>query len=322
MFCSSGSTGFEVESSTTAATTGACNLCTGEPIYFTTGQFEGKTVRAELIEVQKAELGRKYARIDRRPLDPPPVVLLKLYIVNDAGTTAEKETEISDYEEVENIGLVCHVDLFPVSPAGAAPAGAAAMGTHNQFIPYTSADFARQNAERNEPAHRLGPAQDVPVDGSLSTMSCGFIEHSKCTDSLMGETFVQPICMDFQGRRALIAVFGDLAVRITGVFILRYRIFDVFSKHHPNDIKVPIHAECFGGPFRIYASKDFPGLPESTELTKALARWGVRVNVRATERKRRRKSSIAAASVKGKGKALARAPSRSEDDEDNDDEDN
>lgn len=136
---------------------------------------------------------------------------------------------------------------------------------------------------------KVGPAQDVPVDGSLSTMSCGFIEHSKCTDSLMGETFVQPICMDFQGRRALIAVFGvgdiqhsssihvddtfctcfqDLAVRITGVFILRYRIFDVFSKHHPNDIKVPIHAECFGGPFRIYASKDFPGLPESTELTK------------------------------------------------------
>lgn len=105
----------------------------------------------------------------------------------------------------------------------------------------------------------------------------------------MGETFVQPICIDFRGKKAIMAVFGvgdilhissfvsitcfatctqDLAVRITGVFTLRYRIFDVFSKHHPNDNKVPIYAECFGGTFRIYASKDFPGLPESTDLTK------------------------------------------------------
>ena len=52
------------------------------------------------------------------------------------------------------------------------------------------------------------------------------------------------------------------------MFVLRYRIFDVFSKSHPGDGKIPINAERIGGPFRIYASKDFPGLLESTELTK------------------------------------------------------
>ncbi len=34
----------------------------GAPLHFNTGQFTGKHVRAELIELQKADLGRKYAR--------------------------------------------------------------------------------------------------------------------------------------------------------------------------------------------------------------------------------------------------------------------
>jgi len=33
----------------------------GRPIHFVGGQFAGQTVRAELHEVQKADLGRKYA---------------------------------------------------------------------------------------------------------------------------------------------------------------------------------------------------------------------------------------------------------------------
>jgi hypothetical protein len=34
----------------------------GAPLHFTTGQFTGKHVRAELIELQKADLGRKFVR--------------------------------------------------------------------------------------------------------------------------------------------------------------------------------------------------------------------------------------------------------------------
>jgi hypothetical protein len=88
----------------------------GHPIHFSTGQFAGQTVRTELIEVQKADLGRKfvspflttrvitkfardrYARVDRRPLDPPPAVLLKLYFVYNHGTERETEREVDNYE--------------------------------------------------------------------------------------------------------------------------------------------------------------------------------------------------------------------------------
>ena len=39
----------------------------------------------------------RYTRVDRRPLDPPPIVLLKYYIVNGVGTPNELEEEIEDY---------------------------------------------------------------------------------------------------------------------------------------------------------------------------------------------------------------------------------
>lgn len=74
------------------------------PVSFVSGQFAGRTIRFELQELQKAESGRKkvfrpllytsskgpdwfahrYAKVDRRPLDPPPAVLLRVIEVRDA----------------------------------------------------------------------------------------------------------------------------------------------------------------------------------------------------------------------------------------------
>ena len=42
-------------------------------------------------------------------------------------------------------------------------------------------------------------------------------------------------------------------------------MFDLFSISNGSQ---PILAECWGRPFRIYATKQFPGLEPSTELTK------------------------------------------------------
>jgi hypothetical protein len=41
----------------------------------------------------------RYARVDRRPLDPPPVVLLRMFHVNHPGSDQETEREL-DYESV------------------------------------------------------------------------------------------------------------------------------------------------------------------------------------------------------------------------------
>ncbi|KAF4607905.1 hypothetical protein EYR40_000241 [Pleurotus pulmonarius] len=164
----------------------------GERIHFSTGQFAGQVVRAELTEIQKADLGRKYARVDRRPLDPPPVVLLKLYITYPI-EGGEREEEVPDYE-------------------------------------------------------------------SIITALC------------------------------------DLAVKVEGTFILRYRVFDLFSRPTDSD-QLAIQAECYGRQFKVYSTKEFPGLQASTNLTKHLARWGVRLNIRETERKRGKKDNTSVSPV-------------------------
>ncbi|KAG6853519.1 hypothetical protein C0991_003514 [Blastosporella zonata] len=145
-------------------------------------------------------------------------------------------------------------------------------------------------------------------------------ENSKMTSALVGATFVQPAIVDHQGKKSIMFVFADLAVKTEGSFILRYRFFDIFSKPH-NYCDLAVQAECYGGPFRVYSTKEFPGLQASTELTKQLARWGVRLNTRETERRRRKKgdarsSSSETYSVRKRKRPSSRGASDSEVDDD------
>ncbi|KAG8906776.1 hypothetical protein FRB99_006153 [Tulasnella sp. 403] len=86
----------------------------GKPITYTRGPNAGKTIRAALEEYQKPDLGRKFAKRDRRPLDPPPVVRVRLWEVFDVGLPTQSELELAA-DDVEVQGLVAHVDLFRVN---------------------------------------------------------------------------------------------------------------------------------------------------------------------------------------------------------------
>ncbi|TFK75747.1 hypothetical protein BDN72DRAFT_867976 [Pluteus cervinus] len=301
----------------------------GRPIRFETGQFSGQTIRAELHEIQKADLGRKYARVDRRPLDPPPVVQLRLFEVFNEGTSQETERELRSYDDVEVLGLMCTVDLFPVfnenqratrvargpvtpSPNSQSLSPSRYQGARSYPYTYTSSDTSYNHIQSahlphspttngssamhasglpvSPPSypHRPPPLVQAPPDVVHRVGDFVVTESSKVTQNLVGATFVQPWCVDYQGKKALLFVFSDLAVKIEGNFILRYRVFDIFSKPSPT-ANLPIQAECYGGTFRVYSTKEFPGLQASTELTKQLAMWGVRLNIRETERRRRRR---------------------------------
>ncbi|KDQ32730.1 hypothetical protein PLEOSDRAFT_1060469 [Pleurotus ostreatus PC15] len=285
----------------------------GEPIHFSTGQFAGQVVRAELKEIQKADLGRKYARVDRRPLDPPPVVLLKLYITYTVGNE-QREEEVPDYEQVHNHGLVCTVDLFPVQGADQPPNGTSGQSSSSpssystrrahledgaRSADYFSAAFpaSQGNTPASPHSSRLIGASNIVhnIDGHSIT------EGSKQTHALVGATFVQPASVEYQGRKCLVFVFSDLAVKVEGTFILRYRVFDLFSRPTESD-HLAIQAECYGQRFKVYSTKEFPGLQASTDLTKHLARWGVRLNIRETERKRGKKDNTSVSPVLSNGK--------------------
>ncbi|KAK7062823.1 hypothetical protein VNI00_000318 [Paramarasmius palmivorus] len=380
----------------------------GQPIPFVTGQFAGNTIRAELVEIQKANLGRKYARVDRRPLDPPPVVSLKLFHVTDEA----EERELSN-EGVQALGLN-HSRIGPIvrprntspyhrrtgsgsissSPPSPTPSRNPSQhsstfvyqnvgqdGYHQQITssesrgveyqqpriipgmgiglgndyaelsvatttdrhdanqgfsypeqhPTTSHYYTQSPTEFRSPYYTASSTADVysPQQSLRSTQQSPqttsatisptrsthsrepsfekpasptakvvhhvegqcIIEGTQLTNALVGATFVQPTVVDWHGKKTLMFVFADLAVKTEGSFILRYRVFDIFSRAEGTDDLV-IQAECYGGPFRVYSTKEFPGLQASTELTKLISRYGVRINIRETERKRRKKGEL------------------------------
>ncbi|KAG2159278.1 velvet factor-domain-containing protein [Suillus bovinus] len=292
-----------MQDSTRRATLSYINV----PIHFSSGQFRGRCVRAELVEIQKADLGRKYARVDRRPLDPPPVVQLRLYHIHNEGTDRASEQEIQDYDDIQCLGLLCSVDLFPVATQSDSSSESGSLHhLPHQLSPVVQPSSGGyplpSNLARDQFPSSSSSSRVLVSDANARLLRPPYVhleppqipENTKCTAALSGATFVQPVCIDYEGKKALVFPFADLAVKIEGDFYLRYRAFDLFSRT-VDLADVPVQAECYGGSFHIYSTKEFPGLQPSTEFSKQLARYGVRLNTRETERKRKKKCSESSA---------------------------
>jgi len=116
-------------------------------------------------------------------------------------------------------------------------------------------------------------------------------ESSKRTTELCGAIVVSACMLKHRGKNTMMFVFPDVAVKAEGTFCLRYRAFNIFSARSASGA-IPVLAECFSGPFRVYSTKDFPGLRPSTDLTKRISTHGaVRLNARESVCKRRRRSA-------------------------------
>lgn len=66
----------------------------GLPIQFTDGPYAGKTILTCIEEVQKPDLGRKYGQRDSRPVDPPPVVQVRMIEIFDYDSPGERRVEL------------------------------------------------------------------------------------------------------------------------------------------------------------------------------------------------------------------------------------
>jgi len=277
----------------------------GQPIYFVAGQFAGQTVRAELRELQSAELGRKYARVDRRPIDPPPAVQLRLFRVHSAGTPTRWEEEIANYEDILNLGLMCTLDMFPIPgpeedddflSSSSSPRSSMTTNTgftYFQTHPAPSDHHVKRSAPDLQLPHKpllhyVSSAHQIPQNDLLMQYGNHFItESSKQTFAVVGEKFAEPTLIDHEGNKVLVFVFPDLAVQQEGYFVFRFRMFDLFSGV-PDSQHRPIQAELWSAKFRIYSTRYFPGLPPSTEFSKRLSLFGARVTSRDSERKSKR----------------------------------
>ncbi|KAH9829985.1 velvet factor [Rhodofomes roseus] len=297
----------------------------GRPVSFLAGHFAGRTLRAELYELQAATAGRKCGTKDRRPLDPPPVVSLRLFEVRDAGTPLQAEWELGNLSEVDNHGFLCHVDLFHVQdPASSPPdawrsdatAGPSAFmyGAPGHSAPDISTSYhARPSAgpfpgysdettyrasPRNVNSHR-DPAMAFssaagfagsdathhaavtgggissyypPIAGleplrTIEPQAPATNDDELCTRLFAGTTIVASSCITHGGKNSMLFTFSDLAIEAEGLFFLRYRAFNILNVA-AGAAPIPVLAECYGSAFRVYNTKDFPGLRASTDLTK------------------------------------------------------
>ena len=69
-------------------------------------------------------------------------------------------------------------------------------------------------------------------------------------------------------------VFGDLSVKIEGVFKLQFTLYEVRDK------EVEYITSILSEPFRVHPAKNWPGMAESTFLTRSFSDQGVRLRLR------------------------------------------
>ncbi|PWZ01153.1 hypothetical protein BCV70DRAFT_199517 [Testicularia cyperi] len=98
------------------------------------------------------------------------------------------------------------------------------------------------------------------------------------------------VARDLDGSKACFFVFTDLSIRQEGQFRLLFKLFVI----GPPAAGMPasdegggrLVAEALTGPFTVYSPRRFPGMTESTELAKCLARQGIQVPIRNDVRRR------------------------------------
>ncbi|KAJ2860943.1 hypothetical protein GGI22_002579 [Coemansia erecta] len=87
--------------------------------------------------------------------------------------------------------------------------------------------------------------------------------------------------LNMDGSLGIFFVFPDLSIRKDGEYRFRFSFFDLQSETGElMRTSAPIKARTFSEPFRVYSAKQFPGMIESTQLSKHFAKQGVKIPVR------------------------------------------
>ncbi|CAG8647826.1 9830_t:CDS:2, partial [Racocetra fulgida] len=114
----------------------------------------------------------------------------------------------------------------------------------------------------------------MPVNAPLSTRN--LMGH--CTSSAY-------VLNDHLGQKGIYFIFQDLSVRTEGTFTLKFSFCNIkeFMVQSPDEFtstRGSVAAEVYSAPFKVYSAKKFPGMTESTELSKAFAKQGIKIPIR------------------------------------------
>jgi hypothetical protein len=146
-------------------------------------------------------------------------------------------------------GWVCHAEMYAVGDEQPGPSSSGGGGV------------LQQSDERAN-------AADFPSSPAAAPPPPAAAPGTNMTAALRGATVTHALKLELGGRKALVFAFTDLSSSAEGAFALRYRAFNVLAPAPGGAVA----AACAGAPFTVYSTRTFPGLGQSTELTKVRAR--------------------------------------------------
>lgn len=238
-------------------------------------------IRQQPVATRACSAGEK----DRRTIDPPPILQLLLTDFNPASKT--------DQAILQNSRFVVCCLLYSVRESSS--------GGREELI---------HRSQVLEPPRRRHRDEGSRVHNTYHFDSRTTNEQSNQSDEryvqiLSGKTYVSPFHVPYdpdpetapgypsssQGHgyhhhhhrhntaepsdlSATFFVFADLSVRTAGKYRLKFRLMD-WGLAAESGAPQPILAECFSEPFRVYSSKDFPGMGPSSPLTWNLRKMGM-----------------------------------------------
>ncbi|KAF9309245.1 hypothetical protein BG003_009996 [Podila horticola] len=220
---------------------------------------------------------------------------------------ADEESHNGEEEEDESYQLEDDDEDLPRSGAGAIkqePGSEASSSIHKpeNYERKAKPDGSPNDTEEDELDHNDDDDEEEDEQDPLFVLHVSLWSHDgtevrnmiatpgqsdppKLTRILMGSLVVSPILLNNpEGVPGWYFSFPDLSIRTEGVYTLKFSLmrfgsFDFLSSEEGQQASTLV-AEETSDPFTVFSAKKFPGMTESTELSKAFAKQGLKIPIR------------------------------------------
>ncbi|KAI8140953.1 velvet factor [Fennellomyces sp. T-0311] len=207
------------------------------------GRPSRNSIRYRLVIVQQPIRARScgFGEKDKRPIDPP--VILRLC------------TETND-QKLENVRELDTISLFVVQCELYSEDGQSRCD--QVFVP--SAPSSSASSSRLENVLTFDEPRPVRnLIGGLATNAYQL--------------------KDLERELGVFFIFQDLSIRTEGRFRLKFLFLDL-SAGEPLTMSTSVLDQVMSEPFSVYTAKNFPGMTESTELSRCFAKQGIKISIR------------------------------------------
>ncbi|KAJ5776031.1 uncharacterized protein N7511_001042 [Penicillium nucicola] len=213
---------------------------------------------------------------DRRPVDPPPIVQI---LLNDFDSNSQEDRDILQDPRF-TVGCL----LFPVSPQSpwSEPTESA---SDPQDQPQDRDKDKEGEKDLDDGVARTDDPFSTPLLSGKAFMSPFYVDADPDpnsapphpTSSLNSHLSSPSNAYNHPSARlhqpATFFIFADLSIRSAGLYRLQFRLMNWGSVEDTGQ-SMPILAEAWSDPFRVYPAKDFPGMRDSSILAEGLKELG------------------------------------------------